>query len=318
MIYFVSTFSHRYTHATIESDLACFRRISYPELFTRRWLDRGAYIFTDFDRLSPWQLELAAGVYRQLQEAGCRVLNDPAAAAQRLSLLHRLFSAGVNSFKAWDGEHAQEVDRFPVFLRTQAAHRGVLSDLLHTPEALAQALAKALEQGYPRKDLAIVQYCAEPIVGDLFRKLSVYRIGDRTVAACNVHERSWAAKYGELGVASAELYEDEYRIVSENPYGASLLAAFKIAEIEYGRADFGLVGGKAQVYEINSNPSISRGGAHPFPIREKSGSIAYKSLLDAFLALDISLTGRVRIQRPKLMGSLPRWTRLAPGHQWVP
>lgn len=80
MIIFVTTCSHRYTNNAIAKVLPFVRQEVYPLLFARRSLPRATYIFTDFDRLNFWQLEYAAHVFRQLSAAGCRVLNDPAAA----------------------------------------------------------------------------------------------------------------------------------------------------------------------------------------------------------------------------------------------
>lgn len=318
MIYFVTTASHRYTHACVERDLPGFTRIAYPMLFARRRLPRGTYIFSDFDRLSPWQLEVAAGVYRQLGAEGCRVINDPAKVLQRLPLLKRLNRDGVNSFSAWAADEAHEVDRFPVFIRTQAAHRGVLSDVLQDHNAVSKALDEAVRRGHPLKDLMIVEYRAEPIAPGLFRKLSVYKVGATMVAALNVHERSWTAKYGELGVASQALYDEEHRIVRDNPFGQAIASAFSAAAIEYGRADFGLVENRPEIYEINTNPSISNRFDHPFAIRVESGSLAYTNLTGALEVLNQSGQGHVRMARPELLNGLPRWKRLAPGFQWVP
>ena len=52
------------------------------------------------------------------------------------------------------------------------------------------------------------------------------------------------------------MYEEEYRFVADNPFGPELRKVFDLAGIEYGRADFGLVGGRPQIYEINTNPNM--------------------------------------------------------------
>lgn len=319
MIYYLSTVSHNYTHKSIEADVPSFRMLSYPLALARKRLDHATYIFSDYDRLSFWQLELAAHLYRQLAAAGCRVLNDPGRALQRLSLLRRLNREGANSFQAWPAEDAASVDRFPVFLRTQAAHRGVLTDLLDTPEAMLAALEGLLDEGYPLRDLMIVEYCAQPARGDLFRKLSVYRVGDAFVAAPCVHERRWAAKYGELGVADQALYDDDYRIVRDNPYGDYVRRVFDLASIEYGRIDFGLVDGRPETYEINSNPAIFETSEHPFPIRVEAAKLSHERLLAAFAALDTPSGGQPIIIKPHplTVTHIRRW-RLAPGYQWMP
>ena len=64
-----------------------------------------------------------------------------------------------------------------------------------------------------------------------------------------------------------ELYDDEYRIIEENRHAEDLRPAFEIGGIEFGRADFGLVGDRPQVYEINTNPTFATIRKHPFPVR---------------------------------------------------
>ena len=53
-----------------------------------------------------------------------------------------------------------------------------------------------------------------------------------------------------------ELYDEEYEFVSTNPFAEALRPVFEIAGVDYGRVDFGLVGGRPQIYEINTNPDI--------------------------------------------------------------
>jgi hypothetical protein len=60
------------------------------------------------------------------------------------------------------------------------------------------------------------------------------------------------------------------RIVRDNPFEAPLKPVFELAAIEYGRADFGRLGGKAQIYEINGNPHIQFPTEHPSAPRTES------------------------------------------------
>jgi hypothetical protein len=91
---------------------------------------------------------------------------------------------------------------------------------------------------------------------NLYRKLAVYGVGGRMVPALCAHQGHWKAKLGESGIAGGELYDDEYRLVSENAFGEAIRPAFDLGAMEYGRADFGLLQGRPQVYEINTNPMI--------------------------------------------------------------
>ena len=69
---------------------------SYDALFRAKKLPHATWVFTDFDRLSAWELELAAHAYREIKSGGMRVLNDPALAVGRFDLLASLRLLGRN------------------------------------------------------------------------------------------------------------------------------------------------------------------------------------------------------------------------------
>lgn len=321
MIVVLTTPSHDYTHRVLEgSPRFDLRRMTYERALTRRRLPRATYIFTDLDRLNFWELQLAARLYRQLQRAGLRVLNDPARVRLRYGLLRTLKECGLNRFDAWRIEDTRRpaASEYPVFLRTEAAHRGNLTDLLETPEALEAAIEQALAKGIPRRDLIAIQYCAQPLRPGLFRKLAAFRVGDRMVTALAVHESRWTAKYGEQGIASSEDYAEEHAAVRDNRHGEALRAAFDAAGAEYGRADFSIVDGRPQVYEINTNPNIKRMTTHPSPLRVEAARLFDAALADAFEALDTPAGGAaVRIDDHDL--SLQRrHDRFLLKARWVP
>lgn len=319
MIILVTTCSHRSTHHAISKALPFVRQEVYPLLFARRSFPRATYIFSDFDRLNFWQLECAAHLYRQLSAAGCRVLNDPACALQRLPLLRRLHRSGINSFSAWPADEPEAVDRFPVFIRTKSAHRGNLTDLLGDSQAMHAELSRLVAAGYPVNDLIIVEYRAEPVVNEVFRKYSVYRLGNRYVAAPSVHERNWTAKMGEDGVAGAEGYAEDLITVRTNPHKETLQRAFEIAAIDYGRADFGLVDGRPEIYEINTNPMMHAAGSHPFADRAEALQISAEALHAGLQDLDTVSGGpKIRIAPPPLLSKKGRRYSLFPGYLWLP
>lgn len=293
MICFVCTAAHNYTFDRLLAfaGLPKVKVWTYDRLFRARSLPRATWIFTDFDRLNFWELELAARFHRNLVGAQQTVLNDPATAAQRFSLLRRLHRAGFNRFNVWSVEAEEWPERYPVFLRTQSAHRGSLTDLIPDRPSLEREIAAALAKGRPRRELMIVEYCAEPLREGLFRKLAMFRVGSTMVANLGVHQSGWIAKDGEKGIAGQDLYDDEYRMIDENRHAEPLRAAFEIGGIEFGRADFGLVGGKPQVYEINTNPTFATMRKHPFPIRNAASRLFEDRLVAALAALDTPASG---------------------------
>ena len=119
------------------------------------------------------------------------------------------------------------------------------------------ALDELVRSGLCLSDLMFVEYCAEPIEDGLFRKLAAYCVGDEVITGMSVHDENWHAKYGKEGVASEAHYLDEMQAVKENRHAAGIAGHFKAAGISFGRADFTLVKGKVEVYEINTNPNCS-------------------------------------------------------------
>jgi len=288
VIVFVLTAEHAYTHkALLAPDIPVrVRLLTYAELLRAKTIPRATYVFTDMDRLSLWDLRIAAGAYRRLHSHGLRVLNDPARVTSRWGLLRRPHLAGINNFDAYRAEESVRPRRWPVFLRTEGDHLGPASDLLHSLDQLQATIDRFVSQGAPLPSLLIVEYSAQPVRPGLYRKFGSFRLGRAEFAHTCVHDDHWIAKTGKLGITPPEIYDGEHRIVRDNPHGRSVAAGFDIAGIGYGRADFGLVDGKVQIYEINSNPDVVFGDDHPSPVRRESYRIFKQHYLDALSTID--------------------------------
>jgi hypothetical protein len=320
MIIFVITRAHHYTHRRLRhfSGAPPYQMWSYERLLRSRHLPRVTWIFTDMDRLGFWELELSAHAYRELAAAGVRVLNDPAQVSQRYALLRRLHAAGINRFTVWPAAEPERPERFPVFLRTISAHRGVLTELLETPAALEQAIDEAVANGYPLADLMIVEYCAQLIGEGLYAKFAAFRCGDRIVETIAAHQRHWCAKYGEKGVATDEIYNGEYARIRDNPNAEVLMQAFEVANIEYGRADYTVIDGKIQIYEINTNPMLGRHTSHPFPRRLESDRLWQENFVSALKAIDTTNKGKSVKLIDKVLRKYRRKQRFTFGTKWTP
>lgn len=288
MIRFLTTQLHAYTHEKVAEESKAVEVGVLPyELAARdKELPRGTYIFTDIDRLAPIQLRWASGLYRRLRDRGCRVLNDPARLHSRYGLLRLLFRNGLNRFDCYRAEECVRPERWPVFLRVEGDHDRPVSPLLADMDQLRRAMADAIAGGAPISSLLIIEYAAEPVQPGLFRKLATFRVGQESVPHCCVHQDTWLVKYGKVGSATPELYEDDRRIVRDDPWRDRLARVFELADVEYGRADFGLVGGEPQVYEINTNPNVKFGGEHPSPVRVDSYRIFKENYLRALATID--------------------------------
>ncbi len=237
---------------------------SWEQLLHATRVPRATYVLTDFDRLAPSELEKAAKIRQHLQANGARVYNDPRTFRPRAQLIKYLFHTGVNSYTCHLPSSGEWPSRFPVFLRTLAAHRGVLGDLLHDDAACRHALDEALQQGYTISDLAFVEFAASPTPPhDHYQKLSAFRIGDHIVRANTVNDSRWMAKAGVRGLATDEQYRQELEEMKDYPLRDFVRQVFDSAGLEFGRLDFGFSNGRHEVYEINTNPFMSLLHQHP-------------------------------------------------------
>ena len=258
----------------------------YDETLRRLALTNATYIFTDLDRLSVDELIGAARLYRRLQESGCRVLNDPATLRKRFALLRGLYLSGFNPFNVHHADEGWSNLNFPVFIRVADQHDGPLTDLIADQAELETAIEAAVVAGFPRSTIVIVEYAAEPIRPGIYRRSSIYRVGERLITTINWHARDWRIKGDQYGLADGALYDEELSMVREDRYASQALQAFKFANIEYGRMDFGFVDGRLCVYEINTNPTIFAPGGHSVPQRVESSRLRWSRFLEALHAID--------------------------------
>ncbi len=288
LILVITTREHRYTHRSLYGERGLdVEVVSYDRVLNRKVLQKATHVFTDLDRLSNWQLHEAALLYRRLTDAGIHALNDPARFADRYGLLRGLHHAGINDFNAYRVDSLERPSRWPVFLRLEGNHAAPVSPLLDNQEELEKAIETAVEQGAPRSATLIIEYAAEPVRPGLYRKLSVFRVGDRLLGYTCVHDDNWLVKYGKFGITPPDLYDEEYRLIVDNTYAAAVKPAFDLAGIEYGRVDFGLLGGKPQIYEINSNPHLNLRPTREIPQRRKPSLALFRTnYIDAMNAID--------------------------------
>jgi len=289
LIIIVTNDEHRYTHRDVAAeDGITFGIMGYSEMAQRaKALPEATYIFTDVDRLDPRGRRKAAHAYRALRSHGQKVLNDPARMMSRFGLLRALNRAGINDFDAYLAEALETPRRWPVFLRTEGNHSEPVSGLLNNADELDEALAKSIKKGVPLPALLIIEYAAEEVRPGLFRKLSVFRVGDRMLGYTCVHDDQWIVKYGKKDITPDELYEEEHDFVVNHRFAEQMRPVFELAGVDYGRVDFGLVGGKPQIYEINSNPDIKlRPDPSPSALRNQSNDTFRANYLAAMRLLE--------------------------------
>ncbi len=119
-------------------------------------------------------------------------------------------------------------------------------------------------------------------------------VGGEVIPRCLEIASEWVVKH-DVSVVNEEAAAEELRYVAENPHKEWLLETFRLARIDYGRIDYGVLGEEPQVWEINTNPTIGP-GPKPKPVtperqrrRElvaEARSIFYSRFGAAFEAID--------------------------------
>ena len=290
MIFFIHKEHQAFTHKALlrPSGADDFSIISYNRLLGKISIPRGTYVFMDRERMDQWELRIFGQLYNHLKNAGpgYRVVNNPARMMNRLELLRMLYREGINKFNVYPVSECQKPVQYPVFIRRIYDHKTPVTGLLHNEQELGQALAELRAKNEPDEGLIIVEFCAQPVKDTLFRKLSAFRVGDKVFFYQTVHQHDWLIKFGTKNSATPELYLEEHDMIKTNAFGDELRHVFELANIEYGRADFGLVNGKVQIYEINTNPHIIPPFDHPDPVRVKSMQLGWDKYMQAINDLD--------------------------------
>lgn len=241
---------------------AQIRTLPYSRFSARKRFPSGAVIFSDLERLRPEELSLAARLAEALrsQPEAYTVWNDPCRYAGRFQLLKILEANGINDYRVYRADEPHDKLRFPVFVRHELNHDGPATPLLHSAGELHHALSQAEFQPLPvRRQLMIVEYC-DCVQDGIFRKYSVMKAGSAIIPRHVLFSREWSTKTPDL--VTGESLREEHEFFFNFPHKETVQKAFQLAGLDYGRIDYGLSGGKIQIWEINTNPTV-------VPVREK-------------------------------------------------
>lgn len=299
------------------------RPLSYEEIFHRQRAPIGNYVFTDFDRLSPYEIQCAEQVARKVKarDPTARIYNQPARALERVPLLQQLHASGINDFGVTRIDGGARPPRYPVFIRSEDDCKRPDTGLLQDEAAFDGAIADLHARGVPLKRRIAVEYRGEPASDGYFRKYGALRIGGRLILQHIQRNTDWYVKRGQMERDAG--FQDEFLTLYDDfTHAATLEPVFALAGLDYGRADYAFVQGRMQVYEINSNPTIPklrRQRAHNGERYERLGP----ALVSAFTAMNTPHgTGKpvyFSLPRPVLerFPSLDRATRAYVGlHRW--
>jgi hypothetical protein len=315
MITYFSTerFSRTITKLIREADGALgrtIRSLSYEELLFERAGPVGHAIFTDFDRLSRYELETVATYVSALRRVapGARILNDPVRALERTPLLAKLHHEGINAFAVTRVDTGERPRAYPVFIRAEDGYGGPDTEPLADEAAYDAALRELQAKGKPLKGRIAIGFAAEKGPDGLYRKYGAFNIGGTIIPQHLMRSEGWVVKRSipesspahgttrDLGAAAAEA---ELAFVRDNPHREVLLKAFEAGGIEFGRADYAIVDGRVQIYEINTNPAFPR--LKITDNRSERRALTRERLLSAFRAIDtpIGESGFVRFEEAR-------------------
>jgi hypothetical protein len=287
------------------SDLRRLRPISYRRLFRSLRAPVGHYIFTDFDRLSAYEVQVADVIAQSIAKAApeAKVLNRPAMVLERYPLLKRLKQDGLNDFSAYRLDSGEMPQRYPVFVRCEDDCRKPDTPLLNSPEELGEAIRTLVQSGLSMKRRIAVEFCAERGADGFYRKYGVIKIGAHLIPHHIQREPDWYVKrnFGEPS-KDPEFATERSRFIRENPHAEQIDRVFAIANIDFGRIDYAVVNGKVQTYEINTNPTVPgllyKVGSRSSP---EQRAIMRERVLTALNEIDrpIGSTYRVRFGLPE-------------------
>jgi hypothetical protein len=259
---------------------------SYDELFRSRRVPLCTHVFTDLECLTPEERESAAYFWNALERTPdlVRLLNHPLIAMRRYELLRHLHQCGINEFDAYRLADARKPKRFPVFVRVENNHQGPETDLIHSQEELDAVVDRLRAQGKCLESRIAIEFCAEPSPAGVYRKYGVFYVDGAVIPRHLLCSAGWLVK-GSTSFVDEQVLEEEKCFIEENPHAREIREIFGLARINYGRIDYGIVNGKVQVYEINTNPTIISAG--PWPRSEKKQRFA-AALTAAFERLEES------------------------------
>jgi hypothetical protein len=235
------------------------RVVTYQELMRRPRLPAETCIFGDLETISPALRRVAEAAWDALGSAGVRRLNDPRKVSGRHELLRRLHALGRSDFRAYRLDELPASLRFPVFVRREREHDGALTELLPDEAALRTALRRLAwpRTRHRRDDLLVVEYRDSSAVDGRHVRLAALRIGDAIIPRYYTFSHHWMVKT-DRRLVEPTLAAVEHEYVTKNPHREWIRETFEIAEIDYGRIDYGLVEARPQAWEINTNPSLGR------------------------------------------------------------
>jgi hypothetical protein len=268
------------------------RIVTYEDLLNNRERvpeQGGSYIFTNLGSVRRMSIRERGMLFdlhgRLVRNCGAaKVLNDPRLSLSRFDMLRTLHERGINTFNAYRLSEAVTPKRFPVFLRAEA---GTLYDTppfirdIRTYEAVVRSIER--RQGSTAGAIAI-EFCDTADSSKIYRKYGAFVVGDSIVPRHIFFSRNWLVKVVDL--TAPEMIAEEAAYLATNPHADALLECARLAHISYGRIDYGVIDGRPQFWEINTNADITTSPQASIPSRWPATLRFVATFVDAMTAFD--------------------------------
>ncbi|MBL7858975.1 MAG: hypothetical protein JNM57_14890 [Cyclobacteriaceae bacterium] len=236
--------------------------ILWESMEALRTIRAGTFIFSDLDLLSPEQREIAREIGCQLRKfyPHVQLINDPATVLLRYDLLKKMYEDGINRFNVARATESLTHLRFPVFVRQADRHTGPLTKLIDNLKDLERNIRMLNFLGYPSHDLLVIEFLDTSGSAGYFVKYSAFVLGNRVMPRYLNYGTGWMVK-STIGVSDTLMKSKQMEVeefMRDNPHEQWLRQIFTLSGIRYGRADYAMVDGTLQLWEINLNPVFVR------------------------------------------------------------
>lgn len=239
--------------------LFCIQPMTYESFFLKKETLPGIYIFADMELLADAQRESLATIWEKLKNHKETILfNHPTRTFRRYQLLKQLKEMEINRFDVYRLAEDLSPLTFPVFLRQENDHQGRQSELIRDRNKLKNEIRRLQDAGVRSDDILITEFTGSPDADGLFRKYSAFFVNGEIIPRHVFFSKHWHVKNPDI--ENEACLKEEFSYVQNNPHEKQLKTIFEIANVQYGRIDYGLCGGRLQVWEINTNPVIMTTG----------------------------------------------------------
>jgi hypothetical protein len=263
MIFYLVSRQHTYAlewflHTWGKAIAERFIVMPYDAFAVERGLPKDAsFIFSDLDRLSSSARAALGPVHDALVATygPRRVLNDPMRSLLRFDLLRTLRERGINDFGVWRVGDPAARGRLPLFIREEQGFAESAPPRLETAADYDAAILSLEAQQVLLENLVAIEFCDTVDANGIYRKYGVFIAGNRIVPRHLSFSRSWFVKAPKL--AEPAMLAEEMAFIEANPHADELAEIGRLANIAYGRIDYGIRDGRLQIWEINTNPVLS-------------------------------------------------------------